>query len=113
MASVLTYSILLDPITLQSRFGTKADFATIPSSLILFSAAPVELANPFLSISVYPCATYSIIRKIDILLDSQYTGNKRVWRAEKFKQFINIVKFPQFFLPFSHVNTYQKKENLL
>ena len=24
------------------------------------------------------CATYSIIRKIDILLDSQYTGNKRV-----------------------------------
>ena len=61
----------------------------------------------------FPCATYSIIRNIDILLDSQYTGNKRVWRAEKFKQFINIVKFPQFFLPFSHVNTCQKKENLL
>ena len=60
-----------------------------------------------------PCATYSIIRKIDILLDSQYTGNTRVWRAENFKQFINTVKFPQFFQPFPHLNTYQKKEKLL
>ena len=52
-------------------------------------------------------------KKIDILLDSQYTGNKRVWRAENFKQLINIVKFPHFFKPFSHLNTYQKKEKLL
>ena len=51
------------------------------------------------------CATYSSIRKIDILLGSQYTGNKRVLRAENFKQLINIIKFPQFFQPFFHLNT--------
>ena len=33
----------------------------------------------------FACGTYSIIRKIDILLDSQYTGNKRVSRAENIK----------------------------
>ena len=41
-------------------------------------------------------------QKIDILLDGQYTGNKRVWRAENIKWFMNIVKFPQFIQPFSH-----------
>ena len=59
-----------------------------------------------------PCETYSIIGKIDILLDVR-TGNKRVWRAENIKWFINIVKFPQFIQPFFHLNTYLKKEKLL
>ena len=33
------------------------------------------------------CATYSVIWKIDISLDSQYTGDKRIGRAENIKQF--------------------------
>ena len=41
-----------------------------------------------------------LIWKTDILLDSQYTGNKRVWRAENVKWF--MIKFPQFIQPFSH-----------
>ena len=32
----------------------------------------------YVSKIMHSCATYSIIRKIDSLLDSQYTGNKRV-----------------------------------
>ena len=55
--------------------------------------------------------TYSIIWKIDISLDSQYTGNKRIGRAENIKQFINIVKFPQFFKHFAIKRHIERKKN--
>ena len=51
--------------------------------------------------------------KNHISLDSQYTDIKRIGRAENFKQFVNIVKFPHFFQPFSSQNTYQQKEKIL
>ena len=41
--------MLLYPITLESRWGTTDEFATIPFHLVLFSAASVELANIELS----------------------------------------------------------------
>ena len=44
------YSILFYPITLEGRWGTIDEFATIPFHLDLFSAALVELAK---SIPVY------------------------------------------------------------
>ena len=43
--SVIHLSILFYPITLEGRWGTTDEFATIPSHLVLFSAALVELAN--------------------------------------------------------------------
>ena len=39
------HSILFYPITLEGRWGTKDEFATIPFHLDLFSAALVELAK--------------------------------------------------------------------
>ena len=39
------YSILFYPITLEGRWGTTDEFATIPFHLDLFSAALVELAK--------------------------------------------------------------------
>ena len=38
-------SILFDPITLEGRRGTRDEFATFLSHLVLFSAALVELAK--------------------------------------------------------------------
>ena len=40
--------ILFYPITLQGRWGTKDEFATIPFQAVLFSAVLVELANSIL-----------------------------------------------------------------
>ena len=44
-SSILFYSILFYPITLEGRRGTTDEFATIPFHLVLFSAALVELAK--------------------------------------------------------------------
>ena len=43
--SILFYSILFYPITLEGRWGTTDEFATIPFLLVLFSAALVEPAK--------------------------------------------------------------------
>ena len=43
--TILLYSILFYPITLEGRRGTTDEFATIPFHLDLFSAALVELAK--------------------------------------------------------------------
>ena len=44
-SKIILFSILFYPITLEGRRGTTDEFATIPSHLVLFSAALVELAK--------------------------------------------------------------------
>ena len=59
------FSILFYPITLEGRWGTTDEFATIPFHLDLFSAALVELAKSIpvhsliLSSHLFFCLSFS------------------------------------------------------
>ena len=67
--SILFFFILLYPITLEGRRGTKDEFATIPFHLVLFSATLVH-SRPLFDI-FFPLELKPVWRDNDISLGSK------------------------------------------